>query len=125
MSTAKINQQDGRGSSSADVTSCFRPNPEPDLAVTAGSLRHQTSSQCRGSRWLQVAIAHGPAKAGAAEFEHAVAVAVQALTRLCLGELNRQVSQLALDVQLPIAWRRQKLLRLGSRGIRLADLAVQ
>jgi len=52
-----------------------------------------------GSRCLQIAITRGPAETGAAELEHAVDVAVEALALLGLGDLNRQMPQLALDVQ--------------------------
>src|SRR5687767_9379531 len=75
------------------------PAIHEDLTVTAGSLGHQTLAQGGGSRCLQVAITRCPAETGTAELEHAVDVAVEALALLGLGDLNGQMSQLALNVQ--------------------------
>jgi hypothetical protein len=75
------------------------PAVHEDLAVTTGSLGHQTPAESTGSRCSQVAVALGPAEPGAPELEHAVDVAMKALARLGLGEFYGQMPQLALDVQ--------------------------
>jgi hypothetical protein len=75
------------------------PPVHEDLAVTAGTLRHQTPLEGCRARRPQVAITPSPAKPSASELQHAEDVAVEAFARLGLGDLKSQVSQLALDMQ--------------------------
>jgi hypothetical protein len=88
-----------RSPGSTLIRAAQAPAVHEDLAVTTGSLGHQTPAESSGSRCSQVAVALGPAEPGAPELEHAVDIAVKPLARPGLGDLYGQIPQLALDVQ--------------------------